>query len=107
VIGVQDLDAAIARYQSAYGLPAPQRQDDPSFGAKLAWFTGTPVVLAAPFSSRSWLIARLQRFGESPCAFILGARYGVTGDLPTSWFGHAVFWSDPEKLGWYLGFEKK
>jgi hypothetical protein len=107
VISVQDLDAAIARYQSAYGLPAPQRQDDPSFGAKLAWFTGTPVVLAAPFSSRSWLIARLQRFGESPCAFILGARYGVTGDLPTSWFGHAVFWSDPEKLGWYLGFEKK
>ena len=48
VIGVKDLDAAIARYRQAYGLPAPERQEDAVFGARLAWFPGTPVVLASP-----------------------------------------------------------
>ncbi len=42
----------------------------------LAWFPGTPVVLAAPLGSGSWLNTRLQQFGEAPCAFILGAKPG-------------------------------
>jgi hypothetical protein len=107
VIGVQDLDAAIARYQQAYGLAAPQRQGDAGFGAKLAWFPGTPVVLAAPLSSESWLTARLQRFGEAPCAFILGAPHLSSATTPSNWFGRSVFWADAEQLGWHLGFETK
>src|SRR5262249_33911998 len=48
VIAVQDLDKSAAQFQKAYGLKAPIRQDDPAFGAKLAWFEGTPIVLASP-----------------------------------------------------------
>jgi Glyoxalase-like domain len=105
VIGVRDLDAAIARYRHAYGLPAPERQEDDAFGAKLAWFSGTPVVLAAPLNAASWLNARLQRYGEAPCAFILEA-HGRTGAQQASkWFGRSVFWADADQLGWHLGFE--
>lgn len=93
-LAVRDLDAAIAQFQRAYGLPAPQRQDDASFGAKLAWFSGTPVVLAAPLG-KSWLVERLQRFGEAPCAFVLGR--------PKP--GREITWFDSAALGWRLGLE--
>jgi hypothetical protein len=99
VIGVQDLDAAIARYRQAYGLPEPERKEDAKFGAKLARFPGTPVVLATPLSSQSWLTARLQRFGEAPCAFVLGA-----ASIPSSSFDH-ITWADSDRLGWHLGFQ--
>jgi hypothetical protein len=109
VIAVKDLDAAIARYRQAYWIDPPQRQEDAEFGAKLAWFRGTPVVLAAPLSAKSWLSARLEQFGEAPCAFILGARKGshVTVGPKSKWFGHSVSWADAEKLGWHLGFEPR
>ncbi len=105
VIGVEDLELAIARYRSAYGLPEPERQDDADFGATLAWFSGTPVVLAAPLSSESWLSSRLGRFGEAPCAFILGAKHGVTGHKGSTWFGRPVIWANVQQLGWHLGFQ--
>jgi hypothetical protein len=109
VIAVKDLDAAIAQYRQAYWIDPPERQEDPEFGAKLAWFRGTPVVLAAPISAKSWLSARLEQFGEAPCAFILGSKKGsyVTVGPKSKWFGHAVSWADAEKLGWHLGFEPK
>jgi hypothetical protein len=99
VIGVQNLDAAIARYRSAFGLPAPQLHEDATFGAKLAWFPGTPVVLAAPLSPESWLSSRLDQFGEAPCAFVLG-----TATIPSSSLDH-VTWADSKRLGWRLGFQ--
>jgi hypothetical protein len=108
VIAVRDLDAAIARYRQAYVLPEPIRQTDRSFGARLATFGGSPVVLAQPLDSASWLSLRLDRFGESPCAFVLAAarpeRYQAQSR--TSWFGVEISWFDTEKLGWHLGFEK-
>jgi hypothetical protein len=109
VIAVKDLDAAIALYRQTYWIDAPQRQEDPEFGAKLAWFRGTPVVLAAPLSPKSWLTARLENFGEAPCAFILGQRKGSGGlaGPKSKWFGHSVVWADTEKLGWHLGFQTR
>ena len=47
VIATHDLDASAARFRTAFGWAAPKEQDDPSFGARLAIFQGTPVVLAA------------------------------------------------------------
>lgn len=108
VIAVRDLDAAIMRYRRAYVLPEPARQTDRSFGALLATFPGTPVVLAQPLDADSWLSLRIARFGESPCAFVLSAvrpeRY--QSQSRTTWFGVEISWFDPEKLGWHLGFEK-
>jgi Glyoxalase-like domain len=107
VIAVRDLKAA-ARYRQAYGLPAAVEQLDASFGAHLAWFAGTPVVLAAPLNARSWLTQRIERFGEGPCAFVLGYRMqgGYKAVSETRWFGAQVEWFDTQKLGWHLGFEK-
>jgi hypothetical protein len=108
VIGVKDLDGAIAQFEHTYGLKAPERQDDPEFGAKLAWFRGTPVVLAAAMGEKSWLAERIRRFGDAPCAYVLGASGSfLTSGKVSSWFGKAVAWADPERLGWRLGFEPK
>jgi Glyoxalase-like domain len=104
VIAVRDLGAATAQYRQAYGLPVPQLQDDAAFGASLAWFPGTPVVLAAPLGSESWLRARLQQFGEAPCAFVLGVKNIASNMAPSKWFGSQIFWSSGP-LGWHLGFQ--
>jgi len=107
VIAVRNLDEAIERYRQAYGEPAPIKQVDQSFGAQLALMGRVPVVLAQPLTPDSWLTERLDRFGEAPCAFVLGAsqpgRYHAASR--TRWFGVDLSWFDPEKLGWRLGFE--
>ncbi len=108
VLAVEQLDVAAAQFEQAYGLRPPQTQDDAAFGARLAWFPGTPVVLAAPMGPRSWIAERLRRFGETPCAFVLG-RGEHTGTLPVQagerWFGRRVAWFSAETLGWRLGVE--
>jgi hypothetical protein len=95
VIAVRDLHESIKRYRQAYTLPAPTEHDDASLGAHLAIFSGTPVILAEPLNSQSWIAQRIEQFGEGPCAFILGSQKNG-----------AVHWFDAEKLGWHLGFEK-
>jgi hypothetical protein len=90
VTAVHDLKAATARYRTAYGLGAPVEATDPKLGAKLAVFEGTPVVLGSPLG-KSWVAERLDKFGEGPCAFILGK-----GSSRPGW---AITWLD-SKLGW-------
>jgi hypothetical protein len=108
VIAVRDLKAAVTRYREAYGLPEPIQQVDAGFEARLALLGGTPVVLAAPITSRSWLAARLDQVGEGPCAFILRVQkespYNAASK--TRWFGIDVSWLDTAKLGWRLGFQE-
>lgn len=102
VMGVDDLDSAIAQYRRAYSLPAPLRQRDSEFGADLAWFEGTPIVLAQGVSG-SWLERRVREFGDAPCAFIL-ATDGMGGSGPLSyWFGQPVAWKNGAALGWRMG----
>jgi len=107
VIAVRDLAASIQHYREAYGLPTPVEQDDSHFGARLASFRGTPVVLAMPATKESWLTARLDKIGEGPCAFILRNRdarpYRVASK--TTWFGTGISWLDTGKTGWWLGLE--
>ena len=107
VIAVRDLKASAARYAKAFGWPAARQQDDSKFGARLAAFPGTPVVLAAPLDAGSWLGQRIERFGEGPCAFVLGAQRVApetsAKSLKSQWFGAAITWLDAEKLGWHLG----
>ncbi len=107
VIAVKDLDSAVKRYRQAYGLPEPLRQVDKEFGAQLAFLGGSPLVLAQPLTADSWLSARIQKFGEGPCALVLSAarpaKYHAVSR--TTWFGDQISWFDPERLGWHLGFE--
>jgi hypothetical protein len=107
VVGVIDLEGAIAQYRKALKLAAPLRQTDAAFGADLAWFEGTPVVLAQGLSN-SWLGRRVAEYGDAPVAFILAGASGNTGGTTgaqSKWFGHPVVWTDDAKLGWRLGFE--
>lgn len=106
VLCVNDFYPAIAQYQKAYGLPAPRRQNDKAFGALLAWFEDTPVVLAAPDGPQSWLVERLRKYGELPCGFLLGTTKAPPTNLETeNWFGQTITWLSPDTLGWRLGLE--
>ena len=108
VIAVHNLDAGIERYRKAYALPAPSRETDKNLAADLAWFPGTPVVLAAPTAENSWVDTRIVRFGEGPIAFILkpGTKvHSYKAASKSHWFGAEVSWFDTSTLGWRLGFE--
>ena len=107
VIGVRNLNAAIEKYRKAYGLPAAIKQVDKEWGAHLAIVGSAPIVLAQPLTSDTWLAARIDRFGEGPCAFLLGGPRGgkYRAAAKSQWFGGAISWLDQEKLGWRLGFE--
>ncbi|HLH43798.1 MAG TPA: VOC family protein [Bryobacteraceae bacterium] len=98
VVAVTNLFDAIAKYRLAFGLPAPQRQDDPSLGAHLAWFPQSPVILASPSAPDAWLALRLKQFGQAPCAFVLAAPSWPARSPSSAWFGHAVVWLDSHKL---------
>jgi len=107
VVAVRDLERSIARYRSAFGLPAAVRQTDREFGAELATMGEFPVVLAQPLSGASWIAARIEKFGEGPCAFVLAA----AGQVPAGakqksrWFGREIRFFDTERLGWRLGVQ--
>jgi hypothetical protein len=104
VIGVKDLDAASALFRRAYGWSAPAVEGHKEFGARLAYFTGSPVMLATPLDQKSWLAERLQAFGEHPVAYLLGARdlsaassrFGLSAQ--SKWFGRNLAWFDAKKL---------
>jgi hypothetical protein len=98
VIGVRDFADAIVRYRRAYELPAPIIERNAAFGARVVLFPGTPIVLASPLSQHSWLSERLNRFGEAPCAFVLGTQPTRTLDK--------ISWAPEDRLGWHLGFEQ-
>jgi hypothetical protein len=102
IVGVNDLNAAIALFRKAYGWAEPLTETQKDFG-KLAYFPGEPVILAAP-SGGGWLADRVSKFGESPVAYLLATR-----DFPAAskkyklvntktWFGQKVAWIDPGRL---------
>jgi len=103
VLGVKDMDAAIALFRKAYSWPEPAREDHPEFGAKLAYFPGTPVMLAGALDADGWLAKRLQDVGDCPVAFLLsGQDFGKASTkakpTPGTWFGLKLAWFDAEKL---------
>jgi hypothetical protein len=106
VIAVKDLGSAVAQYRKAYGLAAPQQIKDSTLGAQLAVFDGTPVVLANPISSHSWMGERLSNLGEGPVAFILKLKGGnYTASSKSTWAPTTISWFEENRLGWRMGFE--
>jgi Glyoxalase-like domain len=104
VLGVRNLDTAAALFQRAYGWPAPVIEDHWDFDAKLAWFPGQPVILAAPRNGKVWLAEHLQKFGETPVGYVLQAqnfektakRFHISYNI--TWFGQKFAWFDVKKL---------
>lgn len=104
VLGVNNLDAAVALFRKAYGWAEPLIESHGDFDARIAYFPGAPVMLATPSNPHSWLADRLQKFGESPVAFALSTRdynaaakkYHLNGGK--SWFGQRMGWFDAAKL---------
>jgi hypothetical protein len=102
VLGVNNLDAAIALFRKAYGWAEPLTETQKDIG-KLAYFPGEPVILAAP-SGGGWLADHLAKFGETPVAYLLATRdfagaakkYRLSGGK--TWFGQKVAWFDVGKL---------
>lgn len=107
VIAVRDLQTSAQRYRAAYALPAPVTQIDSEFKARIAVFSNSPAVLAAPLDANSWLAKRLEQFGEGPCAFILRARAKerYKPAAKSRWGTTDISWFDPRELHWRLGFE--
>jgi Glyoxalase-like domain len=102
VLGVNNLDAAIALFKKTYGWSDPLLETQKDIG-KMAYFPGEPVILAAP-AGGGWLADRLAKYGESPVAYLLAARdfagavkkYKLSGNK--SWFGQKVVWFDAGKV---------
>jgi hypothetical protein len=102
VLGVNNLDAAIALFKKAYGWSDPLLETQKDFG-KLAYFPGEPAILAAP-TGGGWLAERIAKYGESPVAYLLASRdfpgaikkYKLAGNK--TWFGQKIVWFDPGKI---------
>lgn len=112
VVATKDLKASIGRFRAAYQWPAPVEQEDAAFGARVAVFAGTPVVLAAPLNPQSWVATRLMRFGEGPCALVFAAEQKTKWKAASStrWAGSEISWIgiapvDASALPWHLGIE--
>jgi predicted enzyme related to lactoylglutathione lyase len=100
VLGVSNLDSAIALFRKAYGWSEPLTENQKDFG-KLAYFPGEPVILA---SGGGLVNDRIGKFGEGPVAYLLGTqdfnaaskKYKVSGGK--TWFGQRLAWFDVNKL---------
>ncbi|MGQ9500725.1 MAG: VOC family protein [Anaerolineae bacterium] len=100
VLGVQDETAACAQLRRAWDWEQVITTTDEHFGARLVHIPGTPVMLATPVEAHHWLAERLKRFGDTPCALLLGTRDWPAAlqtyrlSEPTVWFGRRVAWFD-------------
>jgi hypothetical protein len=103
VIGVKNLQDAIGQYRRAFGLAAPHRESNAELQAAVAWFEGTPIVLAQGIDDNSPLNRRVREYGEAPVAFVLRG-HGPHANH-SHWFKHSILWMRESQLGWKLGIE--
>lgn len=98
VIGVDDLESIIDRFQRTYGLEGPDRGSDDPLDLEYASFSDLPALLTTPTRPDTWLADRVDRFGSLPWGILVGTtsfgettdRYGLT-DVSTL-AGRRVAW---------------
>jgi Glyoxalase-like domain len=104
VIAVREIERSAALFRRAFGWEGPDTEEHPDFGAALAHFPETPVILATPLRAGSWLHERLERFLECPVAFLLSrsippdAASRLELDRAANWFGRKLAWWDQRTL---------
>jgi catechol 2,3-dioxygenase-like lactoylglutathione lyase family enzyme len=110
VIAVRDLAGSLSVFGDACGWEVGDalEADAPDFGARLAHVPGTPVILARPLEAGGRLARRIDRFGESPCAFLIRTRdaaatsrrigAGRRASDRRRWFGRSLFWMPAAKV---------
>ena len=75
VVGVPDLDVAVGRFTDAFDPAAPVRSEFAASDADVAVFPDQPVALAQP-TGDGWFAERVDEFGPSPVAYVLGRDAG-------------------------------
>lgn len=107
VLGVRSIDDAVESLRVAFGMPPPQRRVVEPFGT-VAAFPGQPVAVTSP-DGPGWLTDRLERFGEAPCACLLGTHAieavrenHPLGD-PHPWPNGRVAFFESDRVGRHLG----
>jgi hypothetical protein len=110
VLGVRDVERSVALFGTAYNLEQPRLKRREDLGMTIAFFPGTPVMLASASRDDCWVTDRIAHFGECPAAFLLGTREldAATGQYrlgsPDVWFGRRLAWFDESRLrGMKLG----
>jgi hypothetical protein len=104
VLAVTDLNATSQLFQHLYNWPAPRYESNDSLQATLAAFPNTPVILASPTNTNSWLGQRLTQFGPSPCAYLLktsdfnAAQQHYPLTKTETWFNQPIAWFDSPQL---------
>jgi len=104
VLGVRDLETSVGLFRRAYELEEPRLEAREDVGMTIAFFPGTPVMLASALKDDGWLADRIARFGECPAAFLLGTRKLDTATeqyrlgKPDVWFGRRLAWFDESRL---------
>jgi hypothetical protein len=104
ILGVENLDRAVSLFRRVYNLPATKTEVNTDWDVRLAHFPGSPITLAAPLEENDWLSQRLARFGESPCAYLIGTSNLETAfrhlplNKPVAWFSRQVTWLDSLRL---------
>ncbi|MDA4133076.1 MAG: VOC family protein [Thaumarchaeota archaeon] len=102
VIAVESLEDPVRLFRRLYGWSEPEVSRDLWDGVLLASFSGTPVVLAVP-AGTGWLAQRLEKFGPSPCAFLIDTAdlAGAADQRPLQprqdWFEGSLRWVTPLK----------
>ncbi|WP_137290433.1 VOC family protein [Natronorubrum halophilum] len=71
LLGVAELDRAVAEYERFFGLESDGRWVDDDLGLEVGTFEGSPVIITAPLPENEWLTERLERFGALPWGFLL------------------------------------
>jgi len=107
VLGVRDLERQAARFRMLYDLTEPTAGDAEMQRARLLGFPDAPVALASPSGPGGWLAARLEWFGELPCAYLIASadmaasakRFAASVARLGTWFGRRVLWLEPDRLG--------
>jgi len=99
VLGVPDLAPAVRRFRAVYGWCEPTYEEQSVWGARLAWFSDAPVVLATAVANGSWLAGRTQQWGASPCAYLIEPEEAEEIPPVSLWAGREVAWLDLGTLG--------